>query len=181
MITLILGSMFSEKTTMLISFARKSKLSRKNVVLVKYNADTRYSVDDICSHNDDSIRATYSCDNLTSITSYGNVITADVILIDEGQFFNDLALICDKWADEGKDVIISALNGTYNRTPFANISEIIPKVEKIIHLTSVCSICGKDGHFSHLISNNDTSRANNGILIGGSDQYQALCRRCWIG
>ncbi len=45
----------------------------------------------------------------------------DVIAIDEGQFFPDILEWSDLAANEGKLVIISALDGTFMRTGFESI------------------------------------------------------------
>jgi len=169
-ITLLTGCMFSCKTTTLLANARKYRLAKKKVVLIKYAGDTR-SID-IRSHDQISDTSTFTTDSLTHLLT----VQCDVILIDEGQFFPDLAQTCDIWAKQGKHIIISALNGTYERKPFPAISELIPYVDSIVHLSAVCTICGADAHFSHLKNAGKTDE--HGFIIGGAEQYEARCRRC---
>jgi len=174
-IILILGSMFSSKTSTLINYARRYKLAKKKIVLIKYSNDTRYSVNDICSHDSNSIQATFSCATLSHLLVNETVTHSDVVLIDEGQFFVDLPKVADTLANQGKTVFISALNGTFKRDEFPVISQLIPKVEKIIHLKAICVVCGEDAHFTkRKDETNDVSE-----LIGGEDLYEARCRKCF--
>jgi thymidine kinase len=110
-IILILGCMFSEKTETLISHARRYIQAKKKIILIKYDKDTRYSVDDICSHNSNAIKATYACNELAPLLEHKDLTSADVILIDEGQFISDTDIVCDKLANSGMTVVISCLNG----------------------------------------------------------------------
>ena len=173
-IVLVTGSMFSGKTTTLLANARKYRLARKSVALIKYAGDTRNT--DICSHDQTYAMASFTTPDLARVQTEALIQSSDVILVDEGQFFPDLAQICDIWAKQGKHIIISALNGTFERKPFPAISELIPYVNSIVHLSAVCTICGSDAHFSHL--KNTGKSDEHGFIIGGSEQYEARCRVC---
>lgn len=173
-IVLITGSMFSEKTTTLLSYARKYRLAKKKVTLIKHAADVRYAADCISSHNQDFIESTFNTATLHTLKDAPEILQGDVILIDEGQFFPDLAETCAYWADRGNQIIISALNGTFERKPFPAISAVIPHVDRIIHLSAVCTVCGEDAHFSYL----KPTLVDPETLIGGADQYEARCRPC---
>lgn len=174
-ITLILGGMFSEKTTTLISYARRNIVAKKRVIMIKHACDKRYNDTEITSHNRESIAASFVVARLSDVPD--DISDSDVILIDEGQFYPDLAKYANRWADRGIKVIISALNGTYDKRPFEQISLIIPYAEHIIRLSSVCSLCGNDAYFSHL--NSDAEKDEEGRIIGGASLYQARCRKCW--
>lgn len=92
----------------------------------------------------------------------------------EGQFFDDLVPFCDEAAEEGKVVIVSALDGTFLRTPFGSVGELIPKCESVVKLTAVCAECGDSAPFSaRLVADSTTT------LIGGRDEYAPMCRRHW--
>ena len=175
-IVLVTGSMFSGKTTFLLANARKYRLAKKKVVLIKYAGDTRSGNADIYSHDQTYSTSAFSTDTLKTLLTEELIETCDVVLIDEGQFFSDLAEITHIWAKQGKHIIISALNGTFERKPFPAISELIPYINSIIHLSAVCTLCGADAHFSHL--KNAGISDDHGFIIGGSEQYEARCRLC---
>ena len=54
-------------------------------------------------------------------------------------------------ANNNKIVIISALDATFQRKPFGNILELIPKAEKIKKLKAVCVFCFENASFSKRI------------------------------
>ena len=97
-----------------------------------------------------------------------------MLAIDEGQFFPDLADACDRWAAQGKSVIVAALDGTFQREPFPVIMALIPRAEEVIKLTAVCVGCGADAAFSRRLSDETDVE-----VIGGSDKYVAMCRVCY--
>jgi len=172
---LVLSCMFSGKTETLISYARRYILAKKKIILIKYAKDVRYSVDDICSHNQNSIKATFSCDTLEPLLWNTEIKDADVVLIDEGQFFPDADKVCEQLANEGKIVIVACLNGNFKREEFPVVSRLIPKAEELVHLKAVCSLCGEDACFTYRkVDGSDL------IMIGGAESYQPLCRSCYI-
>ncbi len=72
----------------------------------------------------------------------------------------------------GITVIISANNGTSERTPFSPIQDIIPIADKI---DAVCTSCGADAQFTfYKPGKKDTD------IVVGEDEYTALCRKCWV-
>lgn len=166
--------MFSGKTEMLISYARRYTLSGKKIVLIKYNKDTRYSVDQITSHNRTSIEATYSTNQLLLLLKSEAIQAANAVLIDEIQFFPDAPEFCDALANSGKIVVAAGLNGNYLREEFPVISKLVPKAEEIIHLRAVCSMCGEDAQFTKRLSSSTEIE-----VIGGAESYQPRCRQCF--
>ena len=172
-IHLIIGPMFSGKTTELLRIYNRYKIANKLCVLVKYKDDTRYdSNHKVVTHNNKWNDAQFACTHLSDIFKNENIINANVICIDEIQFFTDADIICDMWANNGKIVIVSGLNGDYNREPFEVISKLIPKSENITYLNAVCKETGNDAHFTKR-KNNNTEK----LLIGGEETYTATCRK----
>ena len=170
-IELILGSMFSGKSTRLIEIIRKYTYKAKKTILIKYYGDKRYSdKSEVVTHDQikyDSI----DCKNLND--SYEMLKAYDVIGIDEGQFFPDLVEICEKLALLKKIVIIAALNGDFRMEPFPVISNIISKADKIKLLKAYCFNCHKDAKFSlRIVQSNET------VLIGAGEAYKPACREC---
>jgi thymidine kinase len=170
-LVLILGCMFAGKTETLLAKAHRYLIAKKKIVLIKYRGDNRYSVQDICSHSAKSMKATFAVDKLKDVDEK-SIADADVILIDEGQFFPDLEL-ADNWAKD-KTVIISALKSDWKKEPFPSIAKIIPCVDELIPLRAICSQCGEEAsHTKKMVPSQET------ILIGGSESYQPRCRRCF--
>lgn len=77
-------------------------------------------------------------------------------------------------AANGKIVIMSALSGTFQRKPFSDVLDLIPKAEKIKYLNAICKICSGSAAFSMRTVLDDRVE-----LIGGEDAYIPVCRECF--
>ena len=84
-IEVICGSMFSGKTEELIRRMKRAKFAKQRVEIFKPAIDTRYSEEDVVSHDSHSIAST-PIDSSASILLFTSEI--DVVGIDEAQFFD---------------------------------------------------------------------------------------------
>lgn len=171
-INLILGCMFSCKTSTLISRYKRYTLGGKKCIMIKNAMDTRYDENCITTHDLIKINA-IKCFDLLELNDI--IKEYDVILIDEIQFFKNADLICDKWANDGHIIEASGLNGTSDRTSFDVISKLIPLVDDITFLKAVCKQTGNDATFTKRLVDSP-----NVILIGGSDIYTAVDRMSYF-
>lgn len=161
--------MFSGKSTELLRQMRRQVFSGKRCILIKYKGDNRYSDNKIITHDGHTIELnTLICDDILDVMN--KILIYDVIGIDECQFFKNTYLI-DTLANN-KIVICSSLDGDYNRNPFTNIVNLIPKCENLIKLTAICK-CGKEANFSKIKIQTDHI-----INIGGENMYEPVCRKC---
>ena len=177
--TLVLGCMFSGKTTELMRLSDRYRIANKSVVHVKHSFDDRYSKDSLCSH--DMKTGKGICITTGALSNIIDRLNEyDVIAIDEGQFFEDITEACCNLADNGKIIIVSALNATYDRTPFLNISRLIAQADDIIYLKAVCVKCGANASFSNLVDTANSKEDPAQIVVGGTNMYRALCRECFL-
>lgn len=169
-LNLIIGPMFSGKSTILLTRYRRYQIAGKRCLLVKYAKDRRYdgSEEMLITHDQLSYKAT-SCHHLEEIK--GLVKNYDVVCIDEIQFYPDAAQYCEIWANEGKIIEVCGLNGDYRRQPFAQISLLIPLAEQISFITAVCKDTGQEAPFTMRLSNESEQE-----VIGSTDKYQAVSR-----
>jgi len=101
---------------------------------------------------------------------------SDVILINEGQFFDDLYEVVVDMLDNNKKIYVCGLDGDFKRNKFGKILELIPLCDKVTKLTSLCGICknGTPGIFSMRLTK-ETEQT-----LVGSDNYIPVCRKCYI-
>ncbi|VDL72281.1 unnamed protein product [Nippostrongylus brasiliensis] len=171
----IVGPMFSGKTTELIRMHDRHRIAGKSCVLVKYAGDTRYDSELIVTHKRVTADGTtLIARTLREIREELFADETEVVAIDEGQFFDDLAYICEQLACEGKMVIVAALDGTFLRKPFAEVSQLISFSDEIKKLSAVCMECGDDAPFTFRCTDEKAVE-----VIGGEDTYRALCRICY--
>jgi len=194
-ITLILGPMFSGKTSSLINEYKRYVIGGKKCLMIKNNDDNRYDANFIKTHDfkydydnnykklengviiskfqDNTECYIYNCDLLYKADKI--ILEYDNIFIDEIQFFKDCVIYCDKWANQGKNLFCSGLSGTYERKPFDNISHLIPLAENIIFKSAVCKITGKNANFSKREIEN-----KNIFVIGNNNMYSATDRETYF-
>jgi len=172
LIHIILGPMFSGKTTELFRLTNRFRLAGKKSVVVKYSRDDRYDIGMACTHDLNKMEA-ISAVSLADV--FDELLQYDVIGLDEGQFFDDVVPYAQTLANEGKTVIIAALNGDYQQKPFNNITLLFALAEKIEKLSAVCISCGNSASFTHR-----TLKSTKREVIGGGEIYQAVCRSCYI-
>lgn len=172
---LIIGPMFSGKSTELIREIRLARIIKKKVIVIKPLIDNRYKNDKIVSHSFES----EECITVEILSEIDNkIIDYDLIVVDEGQFFVDLKETVLQWVEKNnKHVIVGGLDGDYKRKPIGKILELIPYSDKCIKITSLCKECnnGEKALFSHRTINN-----NEQVQVGGEESYVPLCRMHYL-
>ena len=171
---LILGPMFSEKSTTLFRKINRYKSINKNVLVVNHSHDSRCG-NEIQTH--DSV--TQEAIKVSKLNDIDNsfLLKADVIAIDEAQFFPDVYEFVKKWETHEKKLYISGLDGGYRRNKIGNLLDIIPLCDSVTKLNALCTMCqdGTRAPFTHRKSN-DLGE----VLIGNKEQYESLCRKHYI-
>lgn len=170
-IQLIIGPMFSGKTTELMRRLKRYEVANHKCLIVKYAGDTRYDEENISTHDRQAMAAVKatSLSNLKSASSDFRVIG-----IDEGQFFPDIVEFAEYMADAGKVVVIAALDGTYQRQGFPSILTLVPLSESVIKLSAVCMVCYAEAAYTKR-----RGQEKEVEVIGGTDKYMAVCRTCY--
>ncbi|XP_048871503.1 thymidine kinase, cytosolic [Brienomyrus brachyistius] len=172
-IQVIFGPMFSGKSTELIRRVRRFQVARYKCLVIKYAKDTRYSELGMATHDMSTMEAV-PASRLQEV--YGLALGAEVLGIDEGQFFPDTVQFCEEMANQGKTIIVAALDGTFQRKAFGNILGLIPLAESVVKLNAVCMQCFKEAAYTKRLGDEKEVE-----VIGGADKYQAVCRTCYGG
>ena len=175
-IHLILGCMFSGKTTELMNTMKRFKSIGKNVMVINYKLDDRYGNDIVSSHDSIGVNA-YMLEKLSDIYTNEEINdkykNSDYIFINEGQFFEDLYEFCNKSAnEENKHLYICGLDGDYKQEKFGSLLDLIPISDTYKKLYALCKICGLPASFSKRIVENKEQ-----IVIGNNDTYIPVCRK----
>lgn len=178
-ITLVTGSMFSGKTEELMRTLRRFEIAKQKVVLFKPQIDNRYNAEKVVTHNGDAISAVVK-KNSQDIADYlaaNDYQSFDVIGIDEAQFFDveQLTVLAATWANDGKKVVIAALDQTFEGVPFPGMPNLLVEAEVVKKLHAVCMMCGGLASRTHRLGD-----SKNIVEVGGTDKYQALCRKCFV-
>ncbi|AOA33024.1 hypothetical protein GTPV_gp062 [Goatpox virus Pellor] len=170
-IHLIIGPMFSGKSTELIRIVKRYQIAQYKCCVVKYLNDIRYG-NSVYTHDNNHVSA-MSTTLLYDVVD--KIMKFDIIGIDEGQFFKDIVPFSENMANMGKIIIIAALDSTFQRKEFNDILKLIPLSEKVTKLNAVCMECYKDAAFSKRITKEKEIE-----LIGGKEKYKSVCRKCYF-
>jgi thymidine kinase len=193
MICMCVGDMFAGKTQWLID---QYNTRRGVAVAIKPEIDKRFHTDKITSHRFEMLsdgamsRCEISIPAITGTTMrecmekvradpslmWPNVLA---ICVDEGQFFPDLVEECLALVESGRTVYVSALKATAKNEPWPVVSRLIAHADEVVvSYASSCSVCGYWRAPHTRVKPSMLDGAGALIRIGGSDIYEAVCRRC---
>jgi thymidine kinase len=169
---IFIGPMFSGKTSKLIDLYKQYLFCNIPLAVINHSSDTRYDDTMLSTHD----KIMIPCIQTETLTRIKNDITSvDVILINEGQFFDDLYDFVVDMLKFNKKIYVSGLDGDFKREKFGKILDLIPLCDKVTKMTSLCSLCknGTPGLFSMRLTNEKEQ-----MLIGSSN-YIPVCRYCY--
>lgn len=179
---IIIGPMFSGKTSKLLDIYKQCKFCNIEVCVINHCSDKRYSITNLSSHDGNMIPC-YQVENILDFIDKGediegtinNYNLSEVVLINEAQFFPDLYKSVLKMLTVGKRVYICGLDGDFERNKFGEVLDLIPYCDKVEKLRSLCGICksGEPGIFSKRL----TSETKQTVV--GSSNYTPVCRKCY--
>lgn len=184
---LFIGPMFSGKTSKLVEIYKQCLFCNISVAVINHSIDKRYDDTLLSTHDKVMIpciqtnslkKVWYYEENnicLTRLEDSCQLIRSDVILINEGQFFEDLLPAVEHMLRHNKKIYIGGLDGDFERKKFGQILDLIPLCDKVTKMTSLCSLCknGTAGIFSKRISS-ETQQT-----VVGSSNYIPVCRSCF--
>ena len=183
---LFIGPMFSGKTSKLVEIYKQCLFCSIPVAVINHSIDTRYH-NNLLSTHDKVMIPCIQTNKLKDIWQYEDnlilhrindsvkLINADVIIINEGQFFEDLLPTVEHMLRHNKKIYVGGLDGDFERKKFGQILDLIPLCDKVTKMISLCGICknGTPGIFSKRISSEKEQ------TVVGSDNYIPVCRACY--
>ncbi len=174
-VEVVVGGMFSGKTEELIRRLRRSQLARQKVQVFKPIIDDRYSVEDVTSHNRNSIKAL----PIRHILELWDHLAADtqVVGIDEGQFFTqELVQVVQDLAERGVRVVVAGLDTDWKAQPFEPMPTLMAIAENVTKQHAVCVVCGGPASRTQRTGTPGKKVSQEQVLVGSTDAYEARCR-----
>ena len=176
---LIIGPMFSGKTSRLIEiYNEKRILKRETVFAINYDKDMRYGNDQIISHDHQRMPSS-NVSQLSQINMDYNTSRlfekATVIFINEAQFFRDLKPWILRYLETtDKTFILCGLDSDFKRERFGDLLDLVPHADKVTKLYGTCSVCSEKSLYTHRITHEQHQE-----VIGNSN-YIPVCRACYV-
>jgi len=174
---LIIGPMFSGKTTALIELENDYREDDGfTSFVINHGDDNRYGTDGFMRTHDRRKLLAHHGKKLMDFLKDPHILEYDVILINEGQFFPDLVKFVIIMVEvHKKKVHVAGLNGDFRKNVFGDILKLIPHCDDVRKLSANCGICKKQriGIFS-MRKTRETEQK-----LVGANNYVAACRECY--
>jgi thymidine kinase len=173
----IAGCMFCGKTDEMLRLLRRFSIAGRQVVLVKPRLDTRSDEITVVSRSGAEHRAV-TVDHSSEIEAA--VGAADIVAVEEGQFFDDgLPEVVESLAATGKQVIVTGLDRDFRGIPFGAMPRLLALADQVTKLTAICMVCGEPATRTQRLIDGEPAPADSPlIVIGGigDETYEARCR-----
>jgi len=173
----IAGCMFCGKTDEMLRLLRRFSIAGRRVVLVKPRLDTRSDDVTVVSRSGAQHRAV----TVDASAEIEDAITdADIVAIEEGQFFDDgLPEVVERLAELGKQIVVTGLDRDFRGIPFGAMPRLLALADQVTKLTAICMVCGEPATRTQRLINGEPAGADSPlIVIGGmgDETYEARCR-----
>ncbi len=171
-IELICGPMFSGKTTAMFARLVAAREAGFGTVAIKPALDSRYSQDEIVSHDGQKMTAAI----VTAVQEIRAITVArSVVGIDEVHFFEESLIdMCSELADVGMRIIVAGVEIDHRGRPFEVVERLALTADTVTRLTAICRRCGAPARHSQRLMMCDDR-----IVVGGVGTYEPRCDRCF--
>lgn len=178
-IEVVSGVMFSGKSEELLRRVRRALIAQRQVQVFKSHLDDRYGgVFTVSSHDGHKAEAI----PISSSVQIAEAVRpkVDVVAIDEAQFLDmGVVKVANALADRGIRVIVAGTDMDFRGEPFGPIPQLLAIAEKVDKLHAICVKCGDLAtRNQRLIDGKPAPAEGPTIQIGGSESYEARCRKC---
>lgn len=173
---IVLGPMFSGKSSYALAYIRKQRAIGRTVIAVKPMSDNRYSDrDEIVTHDQQRIPC-ITWDTSNPLTSGHPFANADCIVVEEAQFFQGLY----NWVKyyvrgQQKHIVLLGLDGDAGQRGFEELLSCIPLADKLTKRLAMCHVCRDGTEAPYTRYRPDANQSGGQIDIGGAEKYQAVC------
>jgi thymidine kinase len=170
-LTIIIGCMFSGKTTELLGLL--SAYPSSSVLAFKHVSDRRYRSDAIVSHAGLARKAVpiASARELLELATGENRIVG----IDEVHFFDKQIVDAVRTLMErGCDVLATALDRDSWGRSFPVVDRLVALANTPVTKVAVCAQCGATADHTQR-----TTPIVGGDMVGGAESFEPRCAACW--
>jgi len=183
----IIGGMYSGKSTGLLNRLTRHKIANRKVFLFKPKIDNRYSDSAVVTHSGQDFPATL-VENSQTILKLMDIFRQQVVNepivvgIDEAQFLDESLIgVVNSLMPWCNRVIVAGLDTDFLAKPWPTMVPLVMTAEKLTKLNAICVQCGEDANFTQRLIDGSPTTHGDTVLVGGSESYEARCRGCYVG
>lgn len=175
----ICGPMFSGKTEELLRRLRRERYAQKKVYLIKHKIDNRYGEEIVTTHDGMHTTESLGLRDLSELRYKRAYHDAQVIGIDEVQFFEH-AWDHIKPLLQSIKVIVSGLDLDFRGLPFGDLPILLAQADRVDKLTAICMVCGAEANRTQRLIEGEPAPLDGPlVLVGAQDSYEARCKNCY--
>jgi thymidine kinase len=175
----ITGPMYAGKSEELIRRLRRHEIAGRKILVFSPEIDNRYGEGKIFSH----AGRDFDCVSIpVKGEAYDIPDDTNVVAFDEAQFFEYRWLLgsIEDCLDFGFTVIVAGLDMDFRKLPFGGMPQVLAKAKYVVKLRSVCQKCGEDAMYTQrLVNGKPAPLSGETVIVGGAEQYEARCEKCW--
>ena len=169
-ITLITGPILSGKTAELLRHVQLGETQSLSTIIVRHTSDNDPKNLNVAKSLGLKTK-TVHCERLGELSIKLYIVHSQVIFIDKGELFDDLAEFCCYHADKRKQIFVAGLKCSPTRTYYKPIIDLFPHCDEIIWLNSMCQSClNKASFYTRCIKFDENSQY--------VETYKTQCRAC---
>ena len=172
---IVLGPMFSGKSSYALSFIRRQEVIGKKIVVIKPDIDQRYSNKNVLVTHDQEMVPCILWKTYKPLCETSDILEANCIVVEEAQFFRGLhSFIKHMMENYKKHILIVGLDGDRMQKPFGEILDCIPWATSLKKLHALCCECS-DGTPAHYTASKRFFETEEQVSVGGLEKYSAVC------
>jgi thymidine kinase len=178
----VAGVMFSGKSEELIRRVRRALIARHRVRVFKSHLDARYEgINRVSSHTGIAVDASPIDRSEEILRAIGEPEGVDVVAVDETQFLDPgIVEVATHLAERGVRVILAGTDTDFRGEPFGMMGHLMAVAEEVTKLQAICVVCGDlASRNQRLVEGKPAHYEMPVVLVGGSESYEARCRRCF--
>jgi thymidine kinase len=182
----VIGGMYSGKSTELVRRLRRLEIGGMNVILFKPRVDNRYSASEVVTHTGLKHPAVV-VDNSGELWDHVNALlkphTGVVVGVDEAQFFDDglYDALHEITKRLNARVIVAGLDTNFKNEPWSAMVPLVFGSDRLTKLNAVCTAigCGNTASRTQRIVDGVPVTHGDDVLVGATEAYEARCRHCF--
>lgn len=165
------GPMFSGKTSKMLMRLDQYRHAHKRIEVFKPVIDSRYQANQVTSHCGLKTGAS-PIEIGKDISSHLALLDElpHVVAVDEAFMIDDIAAELLWLFRHGVTITVSTLDLSATGQAFKEVSKMMSWASSIRKCAAVCTVCGRDAHYTYKKQVNDHE-----IEVGGSELYEPRC------
>lgn len=175
-IEVIAGCMFAGKTAALIDRLHLHHACGLRVLAITHRLDVRGGCPSAVLHtHDNRTHPALSLASAVEVRDAAHALNADVVAIDEAQFFDGCIVdVCAALRRASRIVIAAGIHHNAWGRPFEPLPSLMAIADSVEIMTVPCTACGAGAQFTQRVS-----PVVNGNMVGGPSDYEPRCATCF--